>query len=73
VLVSILYRVTPVRPSQPGGPAPVGIYGSTVVVFNPDLTSSRELNVYFVEAASPIAACAAANRATGTRKGLHET
>jgi hypothetical protein len=28
---------------------------------------------YFVEAVSPIAACAAASRATGTRNGLHET
>ncbi len=33
----------------------------------------RRLRDYLVEVVSPIAACAAASLATGTRKGLHET
>ncbi len=33
----------------------------------------RRLLDYLVEVVSPIAACAAARRATGTRKGLHDT
>ena len=33
----------------------------------------RRLRDYLVEVVSPIAACAAASLATGTRKGLHDT
>jgi hypothetical protein len=33
----------------------------------------RRLRDYLVDVVSPIAACAAASLATGTRKGLHDT
>src|SRR5712692_4230536 len=54
---------TRVVPGAPPGPAPSG--GKS--------PSGKGRSAYLVDAESPMAACAAARRATGTRNGLHDT
>ena len=45
VLVSILYDQAPLRPAEVGAAPGQGVFGSSVLAFSPDLSSSRVLRV----------------------------
>jgi hypothetical protein len=46
VLVSILYDQAPLRPTEVGAAPSQGVFGSSVLAFSPDLSSSRVLRVH---------------------------